>query len=85
MRTKDCYFGVYPVCGYTDGYINNGAEHWFVCDVDLTKWYIGTNLFSDWKDETELEQRRSKRLLSGYVQVESVRPEQDPDHDGGAA
>lgn len=84
MRTKDNYFGVCPVCGWTDGYLNDGPDHWFVCDEDLTKWYIGTNLFSDWKEETDQQRQHSKHLLSGYVRVQPVRLPQDPSHDEGS-
>jgi hypothetical protein len=52
------YFGVCPDCNKTDGYTNIGAGHWFFCKEHKTRWCIGSNLFSSWRDETEEEQRR---------------------------
>ena len=52
------YFGVCPECGKTDGYINVGRDHWFYCKEHKLRWNVGSNLFSDWKDETADEQCR---------------------------
>lgn len=54
----DDYFGVCPACGYTDGYINIGRGHWFYCVVHKVRWFVGSNLFSDWRHETEADQKR---------------------------
>src|ERR1043166_3166003 len=60
------YFGGCPKCGRSDGYINHGRDHWFVCDRHGLKWSVGSNLFSDWRNETEEERRRSAKLLARY-------------------
>ena len=54
----DNYWGACPDCHRTDGYINIGREHWFYCMEHKSCWYIGWNLFSSWRDQTEEEQRR---------------------------
>ena len=55
-----------PTCGQNDGYINSGSSHWRVCDAHKKVWFIGINLFSSWKEETEAEQRASWEKLDGY-------------------
>jgi hypothetical protein len=51
------YWGVCPVCHKTDGFANAGRTHIFFCREHRTRWVIGSNLFSCWRDETEEEQR----------------------------
>src|SRR5262245_42500917 len=43
------YFGVCPVCRTSDGYLNVGRDHWFVCHEHGQRWCAGSNLFSSWK------------------------------------
>lgn len=50
------YFGVCPTCKKSDGYINIGKGHWFYCREHKVRWFVGSNLFSSWRDETEEEQ-----------------------------
>ena len=52
----DRQFGVCPECGKTDGYLNTGRTHVFMCKTHRTSWVAGANLFSDWRHETEAEQ-----------------------------
>ena len=47
------YFGGCPECGDTNGYLNVGGNHWFVCDAHKTKWCVGYGLFSSWQEESE--------------------------------
>lgn len=70
----DNYFGGCPKCGKTDGYINIGRSHWFSCEKHKTKWCIGSNLFSSWKDETEEEQRAifDKLGFGNFKEVEPI-------------
>jgi len=73
--TQDsCYFGGCPVCGETDGYVNHGRHHWFVCDAHRTRWYAGSNLFSSWKDETEDEQQTTWAKIQQYQDVTPTVP-----------
>ena len=66
------YFGGCPVCRQTDGYMNVGRTHWFVCDTHRTKWCIGMNLFSSWHEETEDEWRINEKKLQSYREVTPV-------------
>lgn len=76
------YFGGCPECGGTNGFVNVGANHWFVCDEHRTKWCCGTNLFSHWREEDEAEWLRNANLLSGYREVMPLLP--DDEYGGGA-
>ena len=73
--TTDEYFGGCPHCGETAGYINIGRDHWFVCDRHKTKWWIGSNLFSSWRDEDEEVWRRNDYQLQNYMTVEPIHPQ----------
>ena len=68
------YFGGCPHCGQTDGYVNIGREHWFVCDRHKTKWHVGSNLFSCWRHEDEETWRRNEYLLQNYMTVDPIYP-----------
>jgi hypothetical protein len=57
-RANESYFGGCPQCGKNDGYVNAGRTHIFFCKAHRTKWIFGANIFSDWRDQTEDEQRR---------------------------
>ena len=67
------YFGVCPECGKSDGYINVSRTHWFFCKAHKTKWCIGANLFSSWREQTEDEQRRDYDEI-GMGEFTSVKP-----------
>jgi hypothetical protein len=56
--TTDDYFGVCPICHKCDGYANAGRSHRCYCKEHKTSWCIGANLFSDWREQTEEEQRQ---------------------------
>jgi hypothetical protein len=68
----DRRFGGCPECGRTDGYMNVGGSHWFVCDAHLTKWCAGYDLFSDWNGESPEVWERNKWKLEGYTEVQPV-------------
>jgi hypothetical protein len=78
-KQADGYFGWCPHCRNNDGYLNVGRSHWFVCDEHKTKWCIGANLFSSWRDETEEEQRHLyyERGIDKYQEVEPVFPPEE--------
>ncbi|HUI21321.1 MAG TPA: hypothetical protein VLZ74_09790 [Methylocella sp.] len=71
--STDNYFGVCPVCGKTDGYINTGRVHWFFCKEHKLRWWAGINLFSSWQHETEEEQRRQYDEL-GFGAFTAIKP-----------
>jgi hypothetical protein len=58
VRAGEDYSGLCPVCRKNDGYLNIGRDHWFFCKEHKTKWCIGSNLFSAWREQTEDDQRK---------------------------
>ena len=66
------YFGGCPTCGLNDGCFSIGRDHWFVCHQHKTKWWIGSNLFSSWRELTEEEHTRNYYRLCDYREVEPL-------------
>ena len=67
------HFGLCPVCHRTDGYANAGKSHIFFCKEHQKSWFVGANLFSSWRDQTEEEQRRIWDEI-GLEEFERVKP-----------
>lgn len=74
QNAADAYFGVCPMCKSNDGYLNLGGNHWCKCDTHKVKWWIGGNIFSDWRDESEEDWDTNAALLETYVEVEPYYP-----------
>ena len=77
--TTDEYFGGCPHCGKNDEFMNVGREHWFVCNRHKTKWWIGSNLFSGWKDEDEAVWTRNEYRLERFMEVTPIHRRDTPD------
>jgi hypothetical protein len=45
---------------------NVGRDHWLICHEHKYGWWIGSNLFSGWREETEKQWEENKTLLSTY-------------------
>lgn len=60
-----------PECGRNDGHHNVGAGHWGLCHQHRTRWFIGANLFSGWREESEAEQRAQFAAVADYAKVEA--------------
>jgi hypothetical protein len=69
----DGYFGLCPTCKKTDGYLNVGRSHWFICKKHRVRWCIGFKVFSSWQDETESQQRREQEAI-GFDSFAEVKP-----------
>jgi hypothetical protein len=63
------YFGACPDCGRSE-YVNVGREHWLICTEHKKRAPIGSNLFSDWRNETEADWERNRKLLSECEHVD---------------
>ncbi len=70
--TADNHFGGCPHCDRHDGYLNDGRDHWFFCNRHKTKWLVGSNLFSSWRDEDEDIWRQNRFKLAEYMTVEPI-------------
>lgn len=62
------YFGCCPVCLETDGFINIGPDHYFICREHKKYWFIGSNLFDCWRDQEDKEEE-NRKLLEGFEGV----------------
>ncbi len=65
--------GACPRCGKSDGYVNLGIEHWFICRDHKTKWLAGTNLFDGWMNQTVAQTQSAEILLRSYADVLPIR------------
>jgi hypothetical protein len=60
--------------------LNIGRGHWGYCTTHRVGWFVGSNLYSNWRHETEEEQRARYDALDfgSYKDVEAyygpVRP-----------
>jgi hypothetical protein len=63
------YWGLCPDCHRTDGCLNVGGNHWFHCEQHRTRWCVGWNLFSAWRDEPESVHKRNAEKLSAFKDV----------------
>ncbi len=70
------YFGWCAECG---GGRNCNIEraHWGYCDKHRTRWFAGSNVFSDWRNETEEQWRSRWERIGAYREVKGVFPTQE--------
>ena len=73
------YFGGCPKCGKAT-FLNVGRHHYLTCNEHKVYWYIGANIFSGWRDETEADWLRNQSILAGRREVRPILPD-DPDAD----
>jgi hypothetical protein len=64
-------FGLCPKCGGSDGYLNVGPYHFFVCDVHKTRWQTKSHCL-DWETETLEQWEQNIDKLAAYTEVEPV-------------
>jgi hypothetical protein len=67
----DDYFGVCPVCLRPGAYYNIAREHWFVCEAHRVRWYVGSNLSSAWRGESEEQWARNWEKIKDYDDVKA--------------
>ena len=68
------HFGWCPECGKTSGFLNIERVHYFYCDTHRTRWCVGSNLFSCWRNENEAIWERNAQYLEHYRDVDSHTP-----------
>jgi hypothetical protein len=64
------YFGLCPICHREGRCRNIGRDHWFACDLHRLKWLVGSNLFSNWREEDKEQWLENERVLSAYKKAE---------------
>jgi len=62
-------WGMCPVCGKHNGYVNLGAEFWIICHQHKTKWSIGDDLLAGWQDQSASQFYKVENILSKYNEV----------------
>lgn len=57
------YFGCCPRCHQEGRMIHVGRVEWCICEEHKIAWWIGSNLFSGWRDLTEEEHEANRALI----------------------
>ena len=70
LDDPDNYWGQCPVCHSNDGYVNIGRGHWFFCKAHKKMWYVGSNLFDEWRHQTKDNFKSNFRLIEDFEEVE---------------
>ena len=70
---SDERFGLCPVCGGEDGYLDCGRGHWFVCETHRVRWFAGFNISTSWRlrnqtDPSYLARFESFLIVDGWSQ-----------------
>jgi len=63
-------FGCCPVCHNPGEIANIRKSHWMACSAHRLCWYVGMNLFSCWRDESEEIWERNAEMLDTFQEVE---------------
>jgi hypothetical protein len=70
-------FGGCPKCGKNDGLLNLGDSHYFFCEEHKTSWHYGSNIFSCWRQETDVDWDANFEYLIGFAEVTPLFPPPD--------
>ena len=65
---REYYFGACH-CGNEGRYFNVSRTHWFYCDDCKTRWSVGCNLFSSWREETAKDWEKNIEKYGGYREI----------------
>ena len=69
------HFGLCPACGQAGEYKSIGPDHWYFFARHGLKWFVGSNLFSGWRDLTEDEWESNSNFLSRFRETDPYYPE----------
>jgi hypothetical protein len=67
----DYKFGLCPHCKGSDGYLNIGAYHVFVCDLHMTYWQTTSHVLP-WEHEDNAKWHANADKLEAYTEVQPV-------------
>jgi hypothetical protein len=56
-------------CGNEGAYFNVNRTHWFYCNDCKTRWLVGSNLFSSWREETEKDWEKNVEEYGSYKEI----------------
>jgi hypothetical protein len=71
------FFGVCPTCGSNDGHVNLGSVHWFICHEHKVRWVWDSDMFEEWKYETEEKWEHNRSWLLTYRKITPFIPLED--------
>ena len=74
--TTDNHFGGCPKCGANTGMIHVGRHEWCYCTDHKLAWYVGSNLSSAWRDQTDADLQDNRQFLESLEVVDSAPPVQ---------
>ena len=66
---EENYWGHCPHPEHENYYLNIGRGHWMVCDKCKIKWFIGSNLFSSWREENEEIWKSNSEKIYGHREL----------------
>lgn len=77
MSELDSHFGLCPRCADEDRWnegelLNYGRDHWIACHEHEVRWYVGANLFSSWREETDEVWKANAERIGTYIEVEAA-------------
>lgn len=75
MNTEPHFLHGCPECPVSRGpedIYNAGKGHRAACHTHKTTWFLGSNLFSSWRYETEQGQRDRYREIEDYASFDRV-------------
>lgn len=65
-------FGVCPICGRNDGYLNLGRAHWFYCRQHQTRWLGGDDVFNTWRTERVDDWKKNSHDIGQFKIVQAA-------------
>lgn len=68
-------WGLCPICHRVDEFANHGEHHWQACSEHKSAWYIGSNLFSCWRDDPDGTDEKFNSRFLGYEVVQPWYPD----------
>ena len=66
----ECFADIKCRHGHSTRLFNVGRDHFVACDSCRTFIHVGSNLMSNWRQESEAEWRRNKESVRGYELVD---------------
>ena len=70
FRMGECFADVSCQHGHPVRLFNIGRGHFVACDICRTYTFVGSNLMSGWRSETENIWRRNSESVAGYEFIE---------------
>ena len=63
IATREHYFGCCPVCHGEPVHLFVGRDDWYVCEEHKLAWWVGSGLFSGWRELDDETQERNAAFI----------------------